>query len=419
MFICYYSVMSMKIVIEKIVAGGDGMGKINGKNVFVPYSIPGEELNVEITKSYRDYDVAKIVEVLKPSPHRVVPFCPMYGICGGCNMQHIDSAYQVEIRKQILADCFEREGLKVPEIQVVSGSDRGYRARIQLTDGGFNEKDSNKIVPINECPILTEEINGYLKNTPFNDRPHGRVHVFGDERVAMENKVIVANETKKRSDDIQIVGAGNSRKSKVKAKKNLYFKGTSGVTDNVCSIKIGDKNISFDVLGFFQSNPEVLEKTVDVICDNMGGKNVLDMYAGCGTFSVFLSDIFEKTTLVEHNRDAIVFAERNLVGTNHESYGQSGDKWVKQNASLVMQQIGSFDAVVIDPPRQGIEKAVCQWLCEHKTGQIRSVSCNPSTHARDARYLVQSGYILSKLFLLDFYPQTSHIESLAFFENYA
>lgn len=422
--------MTYKVKAEKMVAGGDCLAHINGKNVFIPYAIPGEEYEVEITKSFRDYDQAAIVNILKTSPHRVEPFCPLYKKCGGCNLQHIDSEFQKELRKEILKDCFEREGLKNPEIEVISGNDKGYRCRIQLTDGGFNEKESNNIVNLSNCPILTKELNDYLSSTEQKNRPSGRVHLFGDERVLTDSvlikskssdsnfsKVIIAEETVRASRDIKLTGkASQNRKKNLKLQKNTYFAGTTLNQNNKCRVNLNGKTVEFDVQGFFQSNLEVLEKTINAVCSNMGGKNVLDMYSGCGTFSVFLADIFEKVFLVEHNRDAIVFAETNLAGTTHESYGQSGEKWVSENAENIMKNNGSFDAVVIDPPRSGMEKSVCQWLCKNKTGQIRSVSCNPSTHARDAKFLVRSGYNLSKLYLLDFYPHTAHIESLANFE---
>ncbi|MDE6350569.1 MAG: class I SAM-dependent RNA methyltransferase, partial [Treponemataceae bacterium] len=103
----------------------------------------------------------------------------------------------------------------------------------------------------------------------------------------------------------------------------------------------------------------------------------------------------------------------------HESYGVSGAKWVRENAAQVIAHGGEFDAVVIDPPRAGMEKEVREWLCAHKPRHIRSLSCDPATHARDAAALIRAGYALTALYLPDFYPQTSHIESLAFFERRA
>ena len=163
--------------------------------------------------------------------------------------------------------------------------------------------------------------------------------------------------------------------------------------------------------GFFQSNISVLEKSIRAVCDGLSGNSALDMYAGCGTFSVFLADHFNDLTLVEHNRDALVFAEKNLMGIKHQSIGLSGTKWAEFNKNAY------FDAVVIDPPRSGMEKEVLNWLCTSKVPQIRSVSCDPATHSRDLAALIKSGYTLKKLYLLDFYPNTSHIESLAVLEK--
>ncbi len=408
--------MSIQIITEKMVLGGNCLAKVNGKNVFVPYSLPGETLDVEITKSFRDYDLAKITGIVKPSPHRVQPFCPLYGICGGCNMQHIDTDYQRTLRAEMLRDCFEREGINPPDIQIISGKEKGYRARIQLTDGGFNERESNRIVSLASCPVATDAVNAYLSRVEQKNRPRGRVHIFGDERVqnaSLFDHLILAEE--KNAVKIGERNLDEKLKKKIKHYVKPRFAGTSADSGNFCKLSILGKAIQFDVQGFFQSNLEVLEKTVSTLTENLGGKRALDMYAGAGVFSLFLSDIFEEITLVEHNRDALVQAEINLAGKKHQSYGVSGAKWVRQNAEQILANEGPYDAVVIDPPRSGMEKEVRDWLCQHKTGQIRSVSCDAATHARDSAALIKAGYTLEKLYLLDFYPQTAHIESLAFF----
>ncbi len=406
------------IIPEKIVFGGSCLSKVNGKNVFIPFAIPGEKIEIEITKSFRDYDLAKIVKVIEPSAHRVMPFCPLYGKCGGCNMQHIDIEYQRQLRSSMLKDCFEREGIACPPIEIISGSEKNYRSRLQLTDGGLNEKKSNNVLNLNFCPVATEQINNYLSRVPQNERPEGRVHFFGDKRIVSSSQIqfeqlVIADETRRELWAQKQVGkAKKTAKNKVKQR----FAGTFADSKNLCTVNLAGKNIEFDVQGFFQSNMEVLEKTIKAVCFNMGGTNVLDMYSGAGTFSVFLADIFNKTYLVEHNRDALVHAEINLAGKLHETYGLSGSRWVKENAPQILAKNGPFDAVVIDPPRSGMEKEVCEWLCKNKTAQIRSVSCDPSTQSRDAKKLIDSGYKLTRLYLLDFYPQTAHIESLACFE---
>ena len=419
--------MSTKeIIAQKIVPGGDCIGNIGGKTVFIPFAIPGEKLEIEITDSKRDYDTGKILKIIEPSPYRVTPVCPLYQQCGGCNMMHINPNFQKELRKEMLKICFERENISLPEIEVISGDDTGYRYRFQLHDGGLLKKQSNEAVRVDFCPVATSEINEYLKNTVQNERPGGRIHVFGGKNVIPElntgagffrdkrfPKVILAEQENKKEQVETVIRSG---KRKVKRAVNHYFAGTVLNPANIVTVQIAGKNISFDVQGFFQSNISVLEKAAQLVCKDLSGKNVLDMYSGAGTFSVFLADHFEKVTMVEHNRDAMVFAEMNMRGTNHVSYGVSGAKWVAQNAPSIIKSEGNFDAVVIDPPRSGMEKQVCQWLCKEKPRYIRSVSCDAATHARDAAFLIKAGYTLKSLYLLDFYPQTAHIESLACFE---
>lgn len=414
--------MSTEIITtEKMAFGGDCIAKINGKTVFVPYSIPGEKLEVEIIKDTRDYSVARIVSIIEPSLHRVIPFCKFYGKCGGCNMQHIDTDYQTELRSQIIKDTFEKEGVEVPQTEVIKGSAKNYRSRFQFHSGGLMEKQTNNVIPLDCCPCATEEINHYLKEVPVEQRPAGRVHVFASNKITSIpegfDKIIIAEEQavqKRKPEKKMPERTSNGRKLPKQKKIKPRFTGTTVNPANICTVNLLEKNITFDVQGFFQSNLEVLEKTIPVITQGITG-NVLDMYAGAGTFSVFLADKAQNLCLVEHNRDALVYAEQNLVGKIHESYGLSGDTWVKYHAESYINRNGNFDAVVIDPPRTGMEKSVCQWLCSSQIPQIKSLSCDIATHARDAKFLIRSGYKLEKLFLLDFYPQTCHVESLAWF----
>ena len=285
-----------------------------------------------------------------------------------------------------------------------------------VKSGCFCKKSSNEIIRLDNCPVATDEINAYLKSTPQNERPRGRVHLFGDSRITGDKNTFIADEITSGAKDQRKTYRKNSGKI-IKNRIPNHFAGTVFSPQNTCELKLLDKNVKFNVQGFFQSNMQLLEKTIAEVTYNLSGKNVLDMYAGSGTFSVFLADKFEKTTLVEHNRDALVYAEANMNGKNHETYGLSGEKWCKEHASLIIGRNGPFDAAVIDPPRSGMEKEVCRWLCSSKVFQLRSVSCDPATHARDASFLIKSGYTLKRLYLLDFYPQTSHIESLAYFEN--
>jgi|WetSurMetagenome_2_1015567.scaffolds.fasta_scaffold115653_2 23S rRNA (uracil1939-C5)-methyltransferase len=398
--------MTTTIITEKMICGGDCIGKIAGKTILIPFSIPGERLSIEITEMHRDYNTARIVQIQEPSSHRVRPACPLYGICGGCNTMHIDISYQKELRMSILKDCFIRCNINIPSVTAISGPDLCYRSRFQLTDGGFAMRGTNKIIPATSCPVAENAINNWFAAVPPEKRMPGRTHLFGS---VYTEDIVTSATLENKIEEKETVQTTNSSRHKAHNKVKKHFSGTVPLPDCIAHVNILDKKINFDVRGFFQSNLFVLEKALPAICETISGTNVLDMYSGCGTFSVFLADHFDQLTLVEHNRDALVFAEQNIAGKKHSSYGMSGAKWVEQCSMTAPR----FDAVIIDPPRSGMEKEVCNYLCKKTVPVIHSLSCNPATQARDVAYLVAAGYHLESLTLLDFYPQTSHIESLA------
>ena len=433
---------AMIVRTEKLVFGGECLAHANGKKLFVPFALPNELLEVAVVKSYRDYDKARIVRVLEPSAHRITPACPLYGQCGGCNMQHADAAYQRELRAALLADGLLREGVPLPAsgVRCLSGDDFGYRARIQLHDGSFYARESNDSVSLTHCPVATAELNAYLSAVPQKQRPRGRVQLFGDARVVTAGgKAVAANESGARGqlpydalshivlerqeearNAAPLIIGGGKRAIKSKCKKR--FSGTVASEAHRCTVSLAGKQLAFDVRGFFQSNLQLLEKAIGLVCGDLHGAHALDMYSGVGTFAAFLVERFAHVTLVEHNRDALVFAAQNLASSalnaasRYESYGVTGTRWVAENAAECVRRHGAFDACVIDPPRSGMEKAVRDWLCAAKIPQLRLVSCDGATQARDIAALVAAGYRLTALYLLDFYPQTSHVESLAYLE---
>lgn len=397
------------IIAEKMVFGGNSIGKFEGKTVFIPYAVPGEKLEVRIVSesSKKDYDIAEIVNIVEKSDKRVVPECRYYGICGGCNMMHIAEDEQKKIRKEMLIELFANNGISLngEEVKVLSGKSTGYRARFQLNNGGLCEKKGNKVVDIKKCLCAENPVNEYLSNNEINSRPKGRVQLFGSEKLVSENDKVIIASNEERKTAPAIVGKKNK---KLKIKQKHYFSGTIESPENTACVELDGEKIWFDVRGFFQSNLEVFEKTGQLIREQLGsGKNVLDMYAGCGSISVFLSKSFENITLVEHNRDALVFAEKNLAGKKHISYGLSGETWAKTCSTQV-----TFDAAVIDPPRSGMEKAVLEYLKTSDIPVLACLSCDPATQTRDVSFLTKHGYKITGTWLLDFYPNTSHIESL-------
>ena len=190
----------MNIITEKITFGGKSIGKIDGKNVFIPYAIPGETLDINIIESKRDYDNAEIVNIVEASEYRVEPECKYYGKCGGCNMMHIEESYQRVLRTQMLEDIFLQNGIDVSgKVNVIYGPGKNYRARFQLNDGGLSERSSNVTVPVSECICAEQIINEYLQNTPSENRPKGRIHLFGSKFADNELKIAYNENTEKKN----------------------------------------------------------------------------------------------------------------------------------------------------------------------------------------------------------------------------
>lgn len=390
------------IITQKMTFGGKSFGKIDGKTVFVPFALPGEKLRVETVKSKCDWEEVRITEILEPSPRRTAPSCPLYQNCGGCNLMHADYAFQLEMKKQVCEDIFKRAQVPIPPMQIFSKNPLGYRNRMEFFSGGLRERGTKNVIQLGQCPVAAPEINGWLSRTPIERRPKNRAMVFGSERA--EPNLTVAeifsekNSRKERFND--------ARKEKVRMKQ-----GTSQTASHPVELSLCGKKIAFDAKGFFQSNVGMLELAVPKIISKISGSRVLDLYSGCGTFSVFLAENFSHVTMVEHNKGAVVFAEQNMAGIPHSTFAVSGAEFAKSHAEIFSRQHGAFDTVFADPPRSGMEKEVVEWLCESGIPKIAYLSCDTATQARDVAKLSESGYIVEEAWLLDFYPQTSHIET--------
>ncbi len=365
-----------------MVFGGSCLTKIDGKTTFVEGSLPGETVEIELFEEKKDYNKAYVKRVIEASPHRVSPLCPVYDACGGCNLQFSQYEYQLQLKKDSILDSFTRNKVtSMPNIEVVFDTEIEYRNRFQFAYKGLKEKRSNKIVTLNDCLCAVKDIRSFL---------------------ASEKSAYLTN-----CERLQVF-ADNSLSS-TKGLENIAF-GVEGESE--VSIKLLNTDIHFDVRGFFQSNIEMLKKTIPLVVKDLHGENLLDMYSGVGTLSLFAKESFKNISLVEHNKKALSFAKKNFSqAENVSTFAMSGEQWVKK-----VKKKG-FDTLIIDPPRSGIEKTVRNWICSEKIPVIRYLSCDVSTLARDTKALVDAGYTFDKLYFLDYYPQTSHIECLAYFSH--
>lgn len=396
---------TIEVTAERILSDGFCVSKerVRGKPLRFPYALPGETLRVRALRDGTSFIEAETEEVLSPAPARVTPACPYYMMCGGCTLSHAAPDAQRKLKLNFLKNAFEAQRIEIPEIRLVAGCDTGYRARVTLEDGGFCRLRSHEVIGIKKCLCATDEINSYLSSMPFDTRPKGKIRLFGSRYLKGERRIALAALPSGHS--------GRYSKGMRSVPTRDRYEGTSPLSESLCRIEILKKTIAFDVLGFFQSNIQLLSETIPLVLEDLGGRLVLDIYAGCGVFSSFLADTFEKVVTVEHNKGAVACCAQNMNGRPHESYALSGAAWVKYQSASCRCRLGAFDALFIDPPRSGMEKEVREWIARERISTVRSLSCDAVTHARDIGFLVRAGYKIRSLSLLDFYPHTMRIES--------
>jgi 23S rRNA (uracil1939-C5)-methyltransferase len=370
------------ISIVKLVAGGDGLGFLDGKAVFVPDTLPGEVVRVRWTQRHRDFDRAAVVEVRQPSPHRVTPPCRLAGRCGGCDWLHISYEEQLAQKISIVQEALRRVGrIEPPPLLIEPSPPLGSRSRAQIHRQGdtlgYMAARSNQLVKVETCPIVAPAIDTIFGGAVRTPDDRERFTVFG-------------------------VGLSPDGTAPAVAVEGID-------DDRDLTVSIRGRPITFSVGCFFQSNLAVLERLIPWAFDQLSGDVAADLYCGVGLFGVFLSLRFSRIICVEESATSMAYARRNITGTAAEFYPMSVEQWISSGGAAR----SAPDTVVADPPRIGLDPQVREWLCRVRPRTFLYVSCNPVTMARDLARLLSGGFRLDAIRLFDFYPQTSHVEVVA------
>ena len=392
-----------RLRLETIAAGGDALGRFEGKTVFAEGGAPDETVCCRIIEERKTWARGEILEIIEPSPLRIKSICPFYdscgntfGKCGGCNLSHIDYNSQLALKVSILMDSFLRIGLlhdasQLPQPEVFPSPPWEYRNRMQFhcfrqqakgkdsLKYGLMGRRSREIIPVNDCPVAVPGIRNILNSS--------------------QGKEICLPVEKDRftvfSKDQTLLIEGSRR--------------------NKGRIKLLDKEIFVDAGLFFQSNCFMLEKLVLELRETAENAQhnlpMADLYCGAGTFALFLGQIFPKVILAEENKSAISLARENLSGINAEFIALRDNEWQQ----CLLRKKEAFGFAVVDPPRAGLSPKLALALAQNGPPVLAYVSCAPPALARDSKILADGGYKLQQLKLFDFYPQTAHIETLAVF----
>ena len=391
----------LHLKVEKLVYGGDGLGRADGRVVFAPFVLPGEEVRVEAEREKPGLVHARLAEVLVPAPERVPPPCPYFARCGGCHYQHAPYPYQVEAKKAILADQLLRIGkIAAPgEIAAVTADPWNYRNRVQLhvenRELGYREAQSHKLCAIDHCPISSPAINAAIVTlrAMLADRRWPRflsqLEIFTDERQVQLNVLESGQPVARRFFD-------------------WCAEALPGWTPGALDYAVDGTLFRVSRHSFFQVNRHLPGVLVETALADAGGDTALDLYAGVGLFSLALARRFRTVTAVESGsaaaRDLAFNAERAALPVAVEQND------VERCLSTLTARP---DFVLLDPPRAGLGRHVVRRLAELAPPHVSIVACDPATLARDLAGLLAAGYRLEQLTLVDLFPQTYHLETVA------
>lgn len=407
------SIITLKI--ERPAYGGVFIGRHEGKIVMVKGALlQGETAEVAIESEKRDYLVASAVRILEQSPERADPPCRFFGLCGGCHFQHIPYKLQLEIKEEVLRDTLKRmarleTGLS-PSLYAERPCNYRLRGQFKLSGNrtGFYKSGTRDIVDIDSCPLMTDELNSSYENAREITRGLNikELHITtGDISLALIRSpegAISRSLRKKLSTAFQ--EAGFSGLAIESALKPTYLYNKKYIT-----LPLDDIKYTISPMSFFQSNWSLNQDLVKLITRTLGltkDKKVLDLYAGAGNFSLPLAKDAELTA-IEENPYAIEDGKRNL-----EINGITGCRFIHSSAERFDLR-EHYDILILDPPRPGLTGKVIDKVLYRLPDRIVYISCNPATFSRDMKKLLNR-YEIESIRMIDLFPQTFHIESLAF-----
>jgi len=391
-----------EIRVEKWVYGGKGLGRLGGKVVMTPFVLPGEVARVEAVREHPGFVEAALVGVLSSSPHRVEPFCPYFARCGGCHYQHAAYEFQLAQKAEILRETLRRAGnIAAEDFGVVSGqSPRYYRNRVQLHisggEIGFRQAASRRICPVSLCPVASPALNDALaalrRMAPDRRFPKfvRSIELFTNESQVQLNVIDSAQPVARRFFEWCAEAIPGAR---------------AGSLDYPAAGRL----FRVSRRSFFQVNRFLIDALVDTAVGEAEGETALDLYAGAGLFSMALCARFRSVTAVESSaaaaRDLAHNAQRAACGVRVEQ--SSAERFLEGLARPP-------DFVLADPPRAGLGRAVVRSLLRLAPPRLALVSCDPATLARDLEWLTSGGYRIDRVRMVDLFPQTFHIETVAF-----
>jgi 23S rRNA (uracil1939-C5)-methyltransferase len=441
----------IEITITDLNHEGSGVGRYDGRVVFVPDTVVGDRLRVRLVRVKPTYANGKLYELLDASPHRVRPGCIVADKCGGCQWQHINYDFQLEAKRNLIIQDLKRiGGFEQPRVDPVLAiaSPLDYRNKVtypvvRSTTGqvqaGYYQKGSHSLINLNQCPIQDERLNPLLAELKqdvqkrgwsiYDETLHrGKVRHLG-LRVGRRTGEVLLTLVVKEGNLVGLEEQAQDWLSRypnlVGVMLNINPDRTNAIFGQETRCVAGRSylrelfaGLEFQIQPntFFQVNTEQAEAMLQVIVDELhlqGTEELVDTYCGVGTLTLPLAQQVRKAIGIEIQPEAVEQAQENaaLNGiTNVEFHAGSVEE--------LLPLLAAPDIVLLDPPRKGCDPTVIETLLQMGSDRLVYVSCNPSTLARDLKLLCQAGaYRLTRVQPADFFPQTAHVECVAFLQR--
>lgn len=433
-----------KVTVEKLVYGGEGLAHANGETVFVPFVLTGEEAEVEITERKKKLARARVARVLSPSPARILPRCPHFGACGGCDYQHTSYDEQLRIKESILHETLRRIGRidwkspitshKSPpweyrnraqwKVQPVGGNAAHIRDTPHKSNIGYFRARSSALCPIEVCHIISPKLFETFTqirealasgNLPSELREvEAFANATGTELLLNVTCSSLPRNREALLDKLaELIPAAASILLQDSAGSQMALHGPGFLQYNALG-----KSFRVAHLSFFQVNRFLLEDLACTVSNLAGtGSAALDLYAGVGLFTLSLAEKFASVATVESHPVAARDLEINAgaSGKSIAIHNQPVKEFMHRRTAT--SKSSAPDVVVADPPRAGLDDGVAEQLARLSPPRIVYVSCDPATLARDLATLRNQAYTLREIHLFDMFPQTYHIESVALLER--
>lgn len=385
----------MKVKIIDTAYGGYGVAK-DGKIIFVAHSVEGDVVDISIKKENKNFCYANINNIIEPSKHRIKAKCKYAGICGGCVFNHIEYNKQLEIKKSIVLNSIRNIEYN-NEINIIKSPNEHYRLRVNMIaqNGsiGFYKFNTNEFVNIDECIILKEKLFDKIKNFSKNNNITGNIYAIESSNGKTLSFADIIKQNK-NIDTSYFDGITIKQKNKIK----IY-----GIDKTNYNTYFGEVPLSHK--SFFQSNHYLLDEFQKnaVKYFNEDDKNLVELYAGSGFFTVAIKNKLESLNI-----------DYKLISSEISSDSVSIAKdIIKEDASETLKKINyDIDTLFVDPPRDGLDKKVIENIIRIKPKKIIYISCNPMTFARDIN-LLKDYYQLIDLNIIDMFPDTYHIELIS------